>query len=296
MSSPLAYRRRASPLHAARAGAGAAYALALGTCALLVDHPFVAGALLVAVALAGAGADVREAISRAARRALPFTLLIVAVNLLVSRQGLTVFARLGELAPLGRVDLTVEALAFGLVFALKVLVLLLAFALFTAAVDPDELLRIFRRVSFRSALSAALATRMMPVLASDSRRLSEALRTRPPERRIAGARARLTILSAVLTGALDRALDVAATLEVRGYGAARRAPRRRLPWSRHDLAFGVSALLLLALAIAAKLGGWASWDAYPVVHGRLDATTLALAGGLVAIALAPFADRRGIEP
>ena len=38
----------------------------------------------------------------------------------------------------------------------------------SAAVDPDELLRMFRRVSYRSALTATLATRLVPVLARDA--------------------------------------------------------------------------------------------------------------------------------
>ena len=52
-------------------------------------------------------------------------------------------------------------------------------ALYTAAVDPDEVLRLFRRVSFRSALTATLATRMVPVLARDARRFADAQRCRP---------------------------------------------------------------------------------------------------------------------
>ena len=45
-------------------------------------------------------------------------------------------------------------------------------------------------------------------------------------------------------GALERAMDAAASLEVRGYGArgpGRRAVRERLPWSRDDRAFALAA-------------------------------------------------------
>jgi len=61
-----------------------------------------------------------------------------------------------------------EATAYGGVLALRAVALVLAGALYAAAVDPDEVLRLFRRVSFRSALTAALATRMVPVLARDA--------------------------------------------------------------------------------------------------------------------------------
>jgi hypothetical protein len=58
-------------------------------------------------------------------------------------------------------------------------------------------------------------------------------RCRPGATSRPGAAERLQIVRAVATGALDRALDVAATLEVRGYampaaaGRASRPPRRR---------------------------------------------------------------------
>ena len=66
---------------------------------------------------------------------------IVLVNVLVSRDGVTVFARLGDLGPFGQGDLTVEALVYGAVIALKVMLLILITTLASLAVDPDELLQ-----------------------------------------------------------------------------------------------------------------------------------------------------------
>jgi energy-coupling factor transport system permease protein len=99
---------------------------------------------------------------------------------------------------------------------------------------------------------------------------------------------------AVAGGALDRAVDVAAALELRGYGAARRPPRRpRTPWSRHDLAFLAAAFTVVGLAVAGRWAGWAAFHAYPRLGGSgLPAAGLALA--LLAVALAPFAQRKGI--
>ena len=211
----MSYRRRASPLHAARAAAGGAYCVALAVCALAFEHPLALAAVAAAVLGAAAAAGVGREVARSARYTLPLALVVAIVNALVVRDGLTVFARLGDVPPFGQVDLTVEALVYGLVLGGRVLVVILCCALFTTSVDPDELLRAFRRVSFRSTLTAALATRLVPVLMRDARRMADAHACRPrPGPRIA-------VLRAVATNALDRAVDVAATLEVRGYGAAR---------------------------------------------------------------------------
>jgi energy-coupling factor transport system permease protein len=284
------YRRRASPLHAAGAGAGCAYCLALAAAALLLDSPVALGAVTIAIAGAAVGAGVTREIRRAALLALPLTLLITLINALVAREGLTVILRLGELPILGHTDVTLEATAYGGVLGLRALALILCGALYTVAVDPDEVLRLFRRVSFRSALTATLATRMVPVLARDARRLADAQRCRPGR-----PPSKLAIVRAASAGALDRALDVAAALEVRGYGAARRpgrlAGRVR---SRHDIAFAAAAVGLLALGIAARIADLAPFQAYPSLRAPVGPTELALAAALLACSLLPFADRKGV--
>jgi energy-coupling factor transport system permease protein len=295
MGFTLFYRRISSPLHAARAGAGAAWALSLTTATLIIFHPVVLLALLVAVLGAGAGAGLGRPLARSLRTALIVALPIVLINVLVSREGLTVFARLGDLGPFGQGDLTLEALVYGAVIALKVTLLILVTTLAGLAIDPDELLRVFRRLSFRSALTASLATRMLPVLAADSQRLAEAQRTRSSGAP-SGARARVALLGAVVGGSLDRAMDVAATLEVRGFAGARRAPRVARPLSRHDIAFTASAVAILALAVVGRVAGAASFAAYPLVHMPMSAATLGLCVALIAATLLPFCDRRGIEP
>jgi energy-coupling factor transport system permease protein len=327
MSRSLFYRRLPSPLHAARAGVGALWALGLSVAALLLYHPLALATLVLALLGAGIGAGVGRELRRALLTALIVALPIVLINVLVAREGLTVFARLGDLGPFGQGDLTVEALVYGAVIGLKVTILVLVSTLASLTVDPDEMLALLRPFSFRSALTVSLATRMLPVLAADSQRLAEAQRTRP-EGAVRGARGRVALLSAVLGGSLDRAMDVAATLELRGYAAAARTPamsptdasatpawasaqalsaarvhplvggsgRLRRPWSRHDLAFAASAIAVVVLALAGRLTGAAYFDAYPELHMRMDAATIALCAALFVTVLLPLADRRGIQP
>ncbi|HEY8303738.1 MAG TPA: energy-coupling factor transporter transmembrane component T [Solirubrobacteraceae bacterium] len=289
------FRRLASPLHATRASVGALWAMALVFAALAIDHPLILCVLVVTIVLAGTFAGVGGEVVRSLRTATIVAVPIVTVNVLVSREGLTVFARLGDLGPFGQGNLTVEALVYGTIVALKVTILMLATTLASLAVDPDELLRVVRRLSFRSALTASLATRMIPVLANDARRLAEAQRTRvlAPT----GARARIRLLSAMIGNSLDRAMDVAATLELRGFAEARRAPRLRRPWSRHDVAFAASAsaAAMVALAFVARLDGVGRFDAYPQLNSGDPLATAALTVAFAIVLLLPFADRRGIE-
>jgi energy-coupling factor transport system permease protein len=282
------HRRRASPLHAARAGVGALWCVTLALVALSFEHPVLLAAVLLATAAAAAAARVGREVGRALAWALPLAFAIALINAFVTREGLTVLFR-GPVAPgIGRLDITAEAVAYGGVLGLRAAGIIACAALLAATVDPDELLRAVRRRSLRVGVTAALATHLIGVLARDGRRLAEAQRT------LGGSPARLGVVRAVAAGALDRATDVAATLEVRGFGSGGRPARQRHPLSRHDLAFATSALGLAALAITSGIGGWEGFEAYPRLVVPLDARQLVIAVALAACVLLPFADRRGI--
>jgi energy-coupling factor transport system permease protein len=284
MSLVPVYRSRPSTLHAARAGAGAALCGALALTGALFLHPLILCAALAAIVLAGVLAGVGREIARSLRFAVPFAVLIALINPLVYPEGDTLLIRGGEV--LGRrIDITLEATAAGLFNGLRVIVIVTAFGLMSAAVDPDELLRMFRRVSYRSALTATLATRLVPVLARDATRMGDAARCRPrPPGRLAVGRA-------ALSGALDRAVDVAAALEVRGYALGGRTPRRARPWSRHDWRIAAAAVAIAVLAVSGAFAGIGSVEPYPSLSVETGPAELLFSALLLLFALAPFAGR-----
>ena len=287
------YRRRPSPLHSARAAAASGWCAALAVATLVVSNPLVLGALLLSVVLGGVLAGVRYELGRALRWALPVALAIAVINALVTRDGLTVIWRFGNLPVIGYSYITAEATAYGAILGLRAVILILCGVLYTTCVDPDELLGLFRRVSYRSALSATLATRLVPLLGRDARRLADAQRCRPGR-----PPSRAALMRAATSNLLDRALDVAAALEVRGYATARRPGRDGGPglraWSRHDLGFTASGLAILALVIGGRVAGVIGFSAYPSLSVATGASVVALSGAVLTCALAPFADRRGI--
>jgi energy-coupling factor transport system permease protein len=261
------------------------FCAALALVPMLYDSPLVLAGGLAACVVAGIAAGVGGELARAARLTVPLALLIVIVNPLVYREGETLLIRGGEV--LGyRIEVTLEALAYGGVAGLRLFVLATALALFSACVDPDDLLRLVRRVSYRSALTASLATRLAPVLARDALRMGDAARCRPqPPARAAVARA-------TLAGALDRAVDVAAALELRGYASAGRPPRYARAWSRHDVRVAATAAAIALTAVATRVLGAGDFDAYPSLELAAAPADLAAVALLPLFALAPFAGTR----
>ena len=265
------------------------WCLALAAIPLSAEHPAVLAAVLAVEVAAALAAGLGPELRRTAVWGVPFAVLVVVINAIVTRDGATVVFRGPSLPWPGQVDITLEAIAYGGVLGLRILAIFGTAVFLTAAVDADELLRGLRRVSLRSGVTAALAMRLFGVLRRDAQRLADAQRCLP-----GGGASRLAVLHAVTTGALDRATDVAATLEVRGFGAGGRPPRMPRPWSRHDLAFAASALALLAIAVGVLAGAWGEFDAYPRLSAPLTPATLIAIAAFAICALAPFADRRGV--
>ena len=165
----------------------------------------------------------RRARGRGRRAALGLWLavLVVAVNGLVTHRGATVWVRGFDAPVLGPLDVTMEALAEGAVLALRIVVVVMAFAVYSACVDPDRVLRLLRPVAARSALTATLITRLVPVAAADHVRLK---RGRRAARAGGGARGARGARAAARRG-LARSL--------RGRGGDARAARLR-PDRRRD--------------------------------------------------------------
>jgi energy-coupling factor transport system permease protein len=284
------YRRRSSPLHSARAASGSGWCAAVAIAALAVSNPVFLAAVLAAAVAAGVCAGVGRELARGLRWALPVAIAIAVINALVTTDGLTVIWRFGNLPVLGYRYVTAEATVYGAILGLRAMILILCGVLYTTCVDPDELLAMFRRVSYRSALSATLATRLVPLLGRDARRLADAQRCRPGR-----PPSRAALLRAATSNVLDRALDVAAALEVRGYArAGGHVAAQRRSWSRHDLGFLASALAVAALAIGGRAAGFVGFHAYPSLSIATGIGAVALSLAVLACALAPFADRRGI--
>jgi energy-coupling factor transport system permease protein len=186
MRPALAYAPGRSPLHRASPGAAAIYLGGLSAIAFIHWSPLVLVAAGLAIAIAGVAAGAGRAVASSLRLAVSLLVLMVLVNALVSHRGDTVLVRGWQMPVLGNTDVTLESLAAGAAIGLRVVVVVLAFAVFSACVDPDRVLRVLRPVAHRSVLTAALVTRMVPLAAADGARLREAAELRGPGAEPAG--------------------------------------------------------------------------------------------------------------
>lgn len=219
--------------------------VALAAAALVADHwqvPVAISAVLLGLCLRAPASRRRPYLLGCAITSV--SVLVITPLLVVN--GVGVLWR-GPVVPvLGQLDVTSEELAGAAIQAVRLAAVTLAFAVYALLLDHDALLR-SARFARRSALVVALATRLVPTLERDVRGLVEALRGRGVE--VAGLRGRARLVSPLVSGSLERALNLAEAMEARGFGreGATRAPSP--PWRSLDrLALPVS-LLLVAGAV-----------------------------------------------
>lgn len=280
------YRDRHGVLQRARATAVVGWCLAIGIALALFENPIVLASLTVAVLFSAWRCGVLREVLFLVVLAAPIGLLIALVNPIASQEGLTVLVAELQLPLVGTFDITQEAVVYGLILGFRSLLIFALCALYVATVDPDALLRALRRVSVRSAITASLAVRFVPLLARDGANMAIARECRPGAAPSTGA-----VVRGMFARSLDRASDSAVALETRGYSLARPVrisqQRRALP----DWAVLASTAAVVVLVVSGLLAGFARFEDYPltaVAHDARDiafAIALGLAAALPALAV-----------
>lgn len=272
--SPIAYVPRRGTLQTARLALVGLYLGAYLVLCFLSSDPIALAAASAGAVIAGLGCHADRAVWFSLRLGVILAASMVVINVLVTSRGATVLARLGEWPILGQVDITLESFAAGGVIGLRVLGTMVVIGVYSACVDPDRILQAVHGVARRSALTATLISRLVPLAATDQARLSEAAELRGPAATPVG---RATMAHRLLSSSLDRAVDVAATLELRGYAQGNRRARFRKSPSRYDLRFLVVGSILLVAAIVSISFGIGELATYPEIEYSPDLPSVSLA-------------------
>jgi len=218
----------------------------LGTAALLAQHVVSVAAIALCLLLICLRAP------RRSRRLYLFGALATGLGVLVLSPFLHVRGDVvlwsGPTVPvIGTLDVTTEEVEIAARNALRLTALALAFAAYALLLDHDRLLA-SAGWARRSALAAALATRLVPTLERDAAGLAEAVRGRGVA--VEGVHGRARLLSPVVAGSLERATRLAEAMEARGFGRAGSTRAPRPPWTRLDRA---AVPVSLALVVAGAM-------------------------------------------
>jgi energy-coupling factor transport system permease protein len=277
-----------------------AWAVAASAVALSIDNPLVSVLTLAVMAMVGGAGATREPEGRSfgvmVKIGLAFVALRVVLFALTGHTGDTTLVTVPEFALpklLGGFSIggriTGEVVAQSMAEGLKVATFLAVFGIFVSVVDPARILRMLPRRLHDAGLVVGIALTFVPTIMRTAADVRDAQRLRGARAR--GLRSLRPLVVPVVSGALERSLALAASMESRGFGRARtptRIPSERVDgWDRAVIVAASATIVLVAITRGI---GAAQWYPYPVLTWpTLDARLIACAvslGAPLAIALA----------
>lgn len=198
---------------------------------------------------------------------IPMIILIVLINALFVHAGATVLYKGPRLPVIGKIKITLEAIAYGVGMGIRLLVIISVFCLYTYAVQPDKFMKMFSRIGNKSVFVIILATRLFPLMISDYRRIMEVQRCRGVKldtgKWVDRAKNLLPVISALLLSCLERSFWQAESMYARGYGSGKRSIYIKDLWRIRDYLIIFMSSLGLVVGILAYISGYASYEYYP---------------------------------
>lgn len=238
----------------------------------------------------------RKAVRFSLRYLLPMMAIAMLVNPAFNHEGATILAYLPSGNPL-----TLESIVYGLSAATMMASVILWFSCYNAVMTSDKFVYLFGRVIPALSLVLSMALRFAPKFKAQLHTVSEAQRcvgrdvsdgTLP--RRIRNA---VTIVSILLTWAMENAIETADSMKSRGYGLPGRTAFSIYRFDSRDRAALVWLAFCGVYIACGGLAGGLYWRYFPTIKGvaagafpaSFQAVYLAL--GLTPVLLNVQADR-----
>lgn len=146
-----------------------------------------------------------------------FLVLTIPFNALAVHVGQIVLFRLPGSWPIVGGAITLEAVIAGAVNGLALLTILAIFAAFNSVVDHYELLRATPAFLFHAGVIISIAITFVPQMVLSAQEIRQAQRIRG--HRFRGIRDLLPLILPLLANGLERAIQLAETMEARGFGS-----------------------------------------------------------------------------
>ena len=219
---------------------------------------------------------------------LPLLLLTAVMNPLFNHEGATILMYFK-----GGNPLTLEAIWYGIASATMVITVITWFACCNVVMTSDKFVYLFGKLIPALSLILSMTLRFVPRFTAQIKVVTQAQRCVGRDVTSGSVLQRikngLTILSIVITWALENAIETADSMRSRGYGMTGRTAFSIYRLQRRD----IYALICLALAAAYVITGSATggiyWQYYPMASGELTGLyTISVFAVYLALCLMPL--------
>ncbi len=221
------------------------------TVSLTATHPVT----LITTAVCALIYDIKlrgkKAVKPLMKLVLPMALISALINGFFNHSGETVLFSLPWKSPF-----TLEAVIYGLVFAVRAGSVLIWLGSFNEILTDDKIMFLFGKISPKTALILSMALRFMPLIMSQSEDIAKAekgigisLTSGSFIKRLKCASRRLSVL---VSWSLERGIDTKNSMTARGYGLKGRTSYSRYRFGIRDAVFSVLIISGAVLMLISK--------------------------------------------
>ncbi len=267
MLDRLFYREKGLFLQSFHPATVLVYLLVLLILSLIYDHPLYLLALLLLLVLLIREVDGLDAWEGFLKAGVFLMLVVMMVNPLVIRAGKTIIWPGPAVPFLGKLDISLEAMYFGAVSSLRLLVMISIFCLYNLMINPDKVFHLFSRAGGRSVLIITLATRLFPVMVRDLQRIREVQQLRGVDFDSGSLWQRVKkhsgLYNVLLLSSLEGAMEIAESMQARAFGSGKRSVYNRNMFRPRDFFCLGGSLLALLAAVWGWRYGYGRYTFYP---------------------------------
>lgn len=262
------------------------FAQVLGFSMFLL-HPLCLGISLVCAV----GYDIylsgRKAVGFCLKGILPMMVITALLNPLFSHEGRTILTYLPSGNPL-----TLESILYGLAAAGMLAAVVLWFACFNAVITSDKFVYLFGRVIPALSLVLSMALRFVPRFMAQLKVVTRAQKCigKDPSQGSLIHRIRCagSILSVMLTWALENGIDTADSMKSRGYGLPGRTAFSVYRFDNRDRQALVCLLVLGAAVLAGAAFDGLTWRYFPTVKWSTTPLSFGVLAAYTALCALPL--------
>jgi len=213
------------------------------------------------------------------------------LNFVSAHLGETVLFSLPPAIPALGGPYTVEALAFGAAGGLTIAAAILAVAPFSLLLDPNDIVDALPSTLARSGAVIAASLNLVPAVGATFVQVSEAQRMRGWRPR--GPRSWAEVVVPVVLTSVESSLQLAESMEARGFGAGARTHVAPPRISATDWLVITSSAAAVGVFIASTAAGWAQqWAPYPLLTAPAIDPRPLLACALLFVPVVAWRSRR----
>ncbi|WP_321421188.1 energy-coupling factor transporter transmembrane component T [uncultured Methanobacterium sp.] len=245
--------------------------------AFLYNDPYYLISFLILISVLIALQGISQEFKSIIKFFIPMSILIIILNPLTSHVGTT------QIYIMGNFSITLEALVYGILMSVSLLIILLIFSSYNRAVSYQEMLYLFSKHFPHISMVIIMTLRFVPLLSYRLTEVNKVSRFNEKkttdgkgESRIEKIKKTANMLAVVVSWSLEESMLTAKSMKARGYGIKRRTNYLSYKIKKIDYIFFLFIGITVMISIFGLLEGYGRIEVYPTISFNISENVLSI--------------------